>query len=129
MVDILHFSLGDVLVKYLVIELFWVAINKSIVQLAAVRLNHIRLPRGRDIGQLVVVRFCIPSKALLVHHLLVIHGGVFHLNQSVSRAMLFNTSPVRRTTSILSEIVVHSPVKALIVPFEAHFLSHLKHLI
>ncbi len=50
MVDILQFSLGDVLVKYLVIELFWVAINKSIVQLAAVRLNYIRLSRGRDIG-------------------------------------------------------------------------------
>ena len=41
MVNVFNSSLRNVLVENLVIELFWVTINKTIVQLSTMRLDYI----------------------------------------------------------------------------------------
>ncbi len=75
------------------------------------------------------MRLGISGKALLVHDLFVIDGGVFHLNQAMSGPMLFSAPSMRRAAAVFPQVVIHSPVEALVVSLKTHFLSHLEHFI
>jgi len=43
--NLFHFMLCDFLIKDLIIELFWRFVNKSVIKLSSMWLNHIHLAR------------------------------------------------------------------------------------
>jgi hypothetical protein len=107
--------LGDVLVEHLVVELPGVALSQLVVYLATVGLNDVALAWRGTVSQRVVA-----SLDVVLHHLLVLEGGVLLLDQSLGGGLVLLI--VRAS---LQGVVLRDENDALVLPH----LSVVHHLL